>query len=110
DPTAPAVVLLHGGGQTRHAWGGAAAALARAGYHGVSVDLRGHGDSDWSPDGSYSFDQYAGDVRALAERFTSEHGAPALVGASMGGLSIMVAVGETPPEQQSAVARCEVLV
>ncbi|NDI01045.1 MAG: alpha/beta hydrolase, partial [Actinobacteria bacterium] len=44
-------MLMHGGGQTRHAWGGAGAAFAHAGYRAVSVDLRGHSDSDWSPDG-----------------------------------------------------------
>lgn len=110
DPAAPAVVLLHGGGQTRHAWGGAAAALARAGYYGVSVDLRGHGDSDWSPDGSYGMTEFAGDVRALSRAFTNASGPPAFVGASMGGLSIMVAVGETPADEQPGLTRCVVLV
>jgi pimeloyl-ACP methyl ester carboxylesterase len=102
DADAPAVVLLHGGGQTRHAWGGAAAALARAGYQAVSVDLRGHGDSDWAADGKYGIDQFADDARVLSEQFTTRHGPPALVGASLGGLSIMVAVGESDRQRERA--------
>ena len=48
DPQAPAVVFLHGGGQTRRSWGKAAAAVAERGWQAVTVDLRGHGESDWS--------------------------------------------------------------
>jgi pimeloyl-ACP methyl ester carboxylesterase len=54
DPLQPAVVLLHGGGQTRHSWSGAFQALARAGYYTVNIDARGHGESEWSADGRYS--------------------------------------------------------
>ena len=48
-PDSPAVVLLHGGGQTRHSWGKAARTLAARGYGVVNLDPRGHGDSGWSP-------------------------------------------------------------
>ena len=37
----PPVLLLHGGGQTRHAWGSTARALAAAGWYVVSLDHRG---------------------------------------------------------------------
>ena len=53
DPDAQTVLLFHGGGQTRHSWGGTLRALVGRGYHVASVDLRGHGDSDWSPGGNY---------------------------------------------------------
>ena len=45
EPGAPPVLFLHGGGQTRHAWGGTAAALARDGRLSITLDLRGHGES-----------------------------------------------------------------
>jgi alpha-beta hydrolase superfamily lysophospholipase len=37
------VILLHGGGQTRHSWSGAAQALAQRGYRVINFDARGHG-------------------------------------------------------------------
>src|SRR5260370_20971182 len=43
------VIMLHGGGQTRHAWRGALLALALRGYYVAAMDLRGHGDSGWAP-------------------------------------------------------------
>ena len=56
------VLLMHGGGQTRHAWGNTAEVLARRGWRAVSLDLRGHGDSEWALNGDYSFTTYAADV------------------------------------------------
>ena len=44
-PDGPPVVLFHGGGQTRHAWGGTARLLGDKGWRSTTVDLRGHGDS-----------------------------------------------------------------
>jgi pimeloyl-ACP methyl ester carboxylesterase len=105
DETDPPVVLLHGGGQTRHAWGGAAAAFAAAGRFAISIDLRGHGHSDWSPDGVYGMTQFAGDVHALA---SSLGRTPALVGASLGGLASLVAVGEASTPVASALVLVDV--
>lgn len=51
---APPVLPLHGGGQTRHAWGSTARILAERGWYAVALDLRGHGDSAWAPDGNYT--------------------------------------------------------
>jgi pimeloyl-ACP methyl ester carboxylesterase len=95
DAAAPPVVLLHGGGQTRHAWGGTRAVLARAGFHAIALDLRGHGDSGWSPDGEYGLQVYARDVRAIAAHCVARFGrAPAIVGASLGGLAGLLGEGE----------------
>ena len=55
DPACPPVLFLHGGGQTRHSWGGTAETLARSGYYCITIDHRGHGHSDWAPNGSYEY-------------------------------------------------------
>lgn len=90
DPGAPPVILLHGGGQTRHSWGAAQRALVAQGFFVVNLDARGHGDSDWSPQADYSLDSLAADLRAVAATLARP---PALVGASMGGATALYAVG-----------------
>ncbi len=92
DADAWPVLLLHGGGQTRHAWGGTAEALARAGWRAVSLDLRGHGDSSWAPNGDYSFTSYAADCISVCDQLGRP---PVLVGASLGGVSAILAEGNS---------------
>ncbi|MFC4295873.1 alpha/beta fold hydrolase [Novosphingobium tardum] len=81
---APTVILLHGGGQTRHSWSGAMRALVGRGYRVINVDGRGHGDSDWSEAGRYSLDDRVDDLRVITAGIT---GPFALVGASLGGMT-----------------------
>lgn len=85
---APTVILGHGGGQTRHSWDKAEHQLAEAGYFAINYDLRGHGDSDWSADGDYGLDIRADDLAAIAQVGSRPF---ALVGASLGGITAMVA-------------------
>ncbi|MGK2914511.1 MAG: alpha/beta fold hydrolase [Porticoccaceae bacterium] len=92
DPNGPLVLLQHGGGQTRHAWKGAGETLGAAGYHAVAFDARGHGDSDWSPDGVYGIDIMVEDLRCVVAALGGRR--PVLVGASMGGGTSLVATGE----------------
>lgn len=92
DPSGPLVLLQHGGGQTRHAWKNAGETLGAAGYHAVAFDARGHGDSDWAPDGLYTQDAMIEDLKCVIEQLGGER--PVLVGASMGGGTSLVAVGE----------------
>ena len=82
---APADVLFaHGFGQTRGAWSASADVLCAAGLHCLTLDSRGHGDSDWNPAGEpYAIEQLGQDLLACAQR---EPQKPILVGASMGGL------------------------
>ncbi len=88
------VILLHGGGQTRHAWGSTASALAERGWSAQRVDLRGHGDSQWAPDGAYGLEDFAADLVLVAE---AQARRPVLVGASLGGIASLVALGERDP-------------
>jgi pimeloyl-ACP methyl ester carboxylesterase len=67
------------------------------------VDLRGHGESDWAPDGDYSLEAYGADCKALIAQLEEP---PVLVGASLGGISAMIAEGTSKQE----VSRCLVLV
>lgn len=99
------VMLLHGGGQTRHAWGGAAMALADRGWRALALDQRGHGDSGWAADNFYRIDHFANDMRAVA---TGLPRPPAVVGASLGGLAALLGAGEA--EDPAKVAAAIVLV
>ncbi len=91
DPSDPPILFAHGGGQTRHAWGNTARALGSDGWYTVSIDQRGHGDSDWAPDGDYRFDVFAEDLIDVAGVLPQP---PVAVGASLGGGSALIAEGE----------------
>ncbi len=96
DKEAHPVILLHGGGQTRHAWGSTAMRLADAGFQALTLDLRGHGESDWAPDSDYSMDAFMADLFVVMESFSSP---PAVAGASMGGMTALLAAGEASDDQ-----------
>lgn len=88
---APLVLLMHGGGQTRHSWAGAMRALVTAGYRVINLDARGHGESQWSQSRAYTINDRIKDIHAVVQDCDTPF---ALVGASMGGLSSIHAVGE----------------
>ena len=87
----PTVIFLHGGGQTRHSWAGATQALFSEGYAVINFDARGHGDSGWSPDGDYSMRRRGLDLAAVVAEIDGPY---ALVGASMGGVTALHALGD----------------
>ena len=106
DPGAPAVVFLHGGGQTRHSWGGTARAVAEQGWQSVTLDLRGHGESDWSDEGDYRVVSFAGDVLAALSQLPPS---PVLVGASLGGLTAVLLAGELRPGAAGGVILVDIV-
>jgi peroxiredoxin len=106
DPLAPAVVFLHGGGQTRRSWGRAAAAVAERGWQAITVDLRGHGESDWSKDGDYRVTSFAGDVVEVLRHLPPR---PVIVGASLGGFTAMLLAGELSPATVRAVVLVDIV-
>lgn len=102
----PLVILLHGGGQTRHSWDETLGQLAAAGYRAFAYDARGHGESDWSPTGRYDGPAFADDLAIVA----AELGRPAaLIGASLGGLAAMAALARAPSPPFWALALVDVV-
>jgi len=102
--TGPTVLLLHGGGQTRGAWHRSATALADRGYRAIALDARGHGESEWSRSG-YHFDVFVDDLRAVIDAVGET---PAVVGASLGGLTAMLAIGEAATPIASALVLVDI--
>src|SRR5690554_1835019 len=103
---APPVILLHGGGQTRFSWGKAASELVEMGYRVISLDLRGHGESDWAGDGNYAIDAFIADLKAVIATLDSP---PALVGASLGGVTSLIAIGEADEPLASALVLVDIV-
>ncbi|MEM8689497.1 MAG: alpha/beta fold hydrolase, partial [Pseudomonadota bacterium] len=78
------VLMVHGGGQTRHSWRGSSNLLAQSGWTAITMDQRGHGDSAWADDGDYDFLAFSGDLTAVSDQITERYGTrPVLVGASL---------------------------
>ena len=87
------VLLLHGGGQTRHSWRRTGERMAEDGWTAIAMDARGHGDSDWDPGQDYSHVAMAEDLGEIVRQLGVP---PVLVGASMGGNTALFAQGRAP--------------
>ena len=85
-PEALPIVCVHGYTSSAEAFNAVARRLEdRA--HLVAMDVRGHGESAWSPDGAYQYADQAGDLTALVDRLGIERFV--LIGTSMGGIIAM---------------------
>ncbi len=100
NPEDKPVIFLHGGGQTRHSWGDTAKIIAQNGYYALALDARGHGDSSWSESGKYNVEDLGNDLKEVIKKIGKN---PAIVGASMGGLTSLIAQGESEIEISSAI-------
>ena len=83
DVKNPMVIILHGGGQTRHYWKGSASKIANIGFHVIAYDLRGHGESFWDENGDYTFNSHKDDLIEIIKQNNKKAN---LVGASLGGM------------------------
>ncbi|MEU7628946.1 alpha/beta hydrolase [Nocardia sp. NPDC049220] len=102
----PLVVFLHGGGQTRHSWKQTGARLGASGMRVVTLDARGHGDSQWAPDRDYRRDTMVRDLILVLEQL----GAPAVVvGASMGGITGLLATAASGGQAISALVLVDIV-
>ena len=106
EPSDDAVLFLHGGGQTRHSWGGTAKAMAAAGRYTVTLDMRGHGESDWTDDGDYQLRTFADDAREVIDQLGVK---PSLVGASLGGMTGVLLEGDRHPGSISALVLVDII-
>ncbi len=92
----PPALFFHGGGQTRYAWDSSARAVQQAGWTSITVDLRGHGESEWLANKQYAFDDFGRDVGCIAAETEREFGSkPVAIGASLGGISSLIAQYES---------------
>jgi pimeloyl-ACP methyl ester carboxylesterase len=89
----PPMLCIHGGGAHGH-WYDFIAGSFTSDYHVRALDLRGHGDSQWTEPPDYSFDKYAADVAAVVEKLDLRDFV--LVGHSMGGMVSLVYTATYP--------------
>ncbi len=87
------LVLLHGHGNEAHLWDDFVPSVAEH-YRVIAVDQRGHGDSDWDPEGRYHPHDMADDLEKILEYFEIDRFV--LVGFSMGGRVSMTFAGRHP--------------
>jgi pimeloyl-ACP methyl ester carboxylesterase len=102
----PTVLMLHGGGQNRFSWQNTGQILADRGLHVVALDSRGHGDSDRCPDANYTVDSLCADTLAVLDQI----GRPTvLIGASMGGLTGILAARQAGPQRVTRLVLVDVV-
>lgn len=92
-PDAPRLLLVHGMSLTHEIWEAQRRVLDQR-YRVVTVDLRGHGDSDDAASGDYSAQALGGDVRAVLAELGEQ--SCVVVGHSMGGMAVLAALTDGP--------------
>ncbi len=100
NPDAPDMLLLHGFAQTCHSWDFVALAFCDR-FHVVSLDQRGHGDSDWSEEGDYSPETQQKDIAAVVEAIGLDDFV--LMGLSMGGRNSFTYAANNPDSIRALV-------
>lgn len=98
---APTLILVHGGRDHARSWDWIARAL-RHDWHIICPDLRGHGDSAWSPDGAYTMPYYICDLAQLVHQQSAEP--VTIVAHSLGGAISLRYAGLYPERVRKLVA------
>jgi pimeloyl-ACP methyl ester carboxylesterase len=102
----PTILMLHGGGQNRFSWKNTGQILADEEFHVVAIDARGHGDSDRAPGADYAIETLTTDVMHVLDAI----GRPVvLIGASMGGLTGILAADRAGPEKVTRLVLVDVV-
>ena len=83
---APDIVCVHGYTGSADAFNALARRLQDR-FHILAPDVRGHGESAWSPAGAYGYADQAGDLAAFVDRLGLDRFV--LIGTSMGGIIAM---------------------
>lgn len=99
--SAPTLILLHGAMDHARSWDWTAKLLAQN-YHVIAPDLRGHGDSGWSRQGSYLTADFVYDLAQLMDQIG--RGKVTLVGHSLGGAIVLRYAGLFPDRVERVVA------
>ena len=102
----PTILMLHGGGQNRFSWKNTGQILADQGFHVVAIDARGHGDSDRAPEADYAIETLTADIMQVLEAIA---GPVVLIGASMGGLTGILAAHRAGPEKVARLILVDVV-
>ena len=89
----PAFIMLHGISRVAHQFDHIAPYFT-ANYHVIAIDMRGHGDSDWSPEGAYVVEDYVKDLEAFVLQLDLR--GLTLLGNSTGGRVVQVYAGLHP--------------
>ena len=104
---APVILLLHGGGQTRRSWESTQRRFAGHGYRAIAFDARGHGESQWVDREHYELHHYADDLAAILTQLGQPQAY--LVGASLGGMASLLAIGEKRVSNVRALVLADVV-
>ncbi len=94
DDESPAILLIHGAGQTRAVWSSVSKALVQSGRRVFNLDLRGHGGSEWPADGRYDLESHVEDLRAVLAQMRSR---PVVVATTLGAWIACIALSSDAP-------------
>src|SRR5215468_8203721 len=92
-PTKPTMILIHGIARHAHTFDHIVPEFTRD-YRVIALDMRGHGDSAWSPEGAYLVEDHVRDLEAVIRELGLAR--VTLWGNSTGGRVVQVYAGLHP--------------